>query len=152
MRKAPTPKDKRDGASTRTGGTFLRASDLQALIPRNADALIVGIDLRPTTKENASGSILGPDVGRFGVDVPVTIAGVPYIVTLPDFTDDYRNLVAKWGEDLDKWAGRGLALWTHKVSEKTPSGDTDKHYLRFRPSEEVILEPTVQKDLRIRTE
>lgn len=144
-RKAPAS---RQGGSNAPiiGGTFLRAGDIAAHL-KNSDHLFIEVEERYVTRQAQADAIAGPMEGRYGVDVPTTIGVAPYVVTLPTFTEDYTHLLGAWGDDLDGWIGKSLAIWPQPVTERGPSGDVTKTYLRFRPAEEVLTAGPAQQPL-----
>lgn len=114
---------------------------------KGQEHLIVQIEDRPVSKDAQAEGINGCREGKFGVDVPIHIGSVPYVATLPTFTEDYDHILEQWTDDMDTWTGKSLALWPQVVTERGPSGDAIKTYLRFRPAEEVIELPPTQEQL-----
>lgn len=95
-RLAPEPE-----VSAEHPGAYIRAGDLSGPV-------VTTIDRRPVSREDAG--ILGPKMGRFGLDIPVTVGFRRFIVTVPTWTGEYVALFRAFGRYLDAWVGKSIRL------------------------------------------
>lgn len=104
---APTPQAVEVGAAV--GGGFLRPSMLRSAVsPR--------VDDRPCAPNEPNGPCYD---GKFEtVNIPVSISGIPYIISVSVKSQDYRDLHARFGPEFSNWVGQGVQVYSDPVLQK----------------------------------
>lgn len=120
------PKTSQD-PSARVGGTFLTREKFPE-VAEGAPVLHLEIDNRFVSREAQEAGQSGPRPGRFGIDIPVHHKGVAYLVTVPDYTEDYGGLLNEWGNEPANWCGQSVTIWL----------DEQTGYVRFAPTRIVV--------------
>jgi hypothetical protein len=85
-------------------GDFLKATNLGPLLNKKGQATAKIVD--------------EPSGGKYGVDVPIEIGGVPFILTLSEKGRDYRAVTDALGLNGDEWEGHSLILGLREGKNK----------------------------------
>lgn len=128
MSKVPTPQVR--------GPRYLRGVTLADMLERaKAMHIDVSIDDRLA---NLKATEPGPSLGDNGFDIPVTLEGIRYSVSLPTYTPEYGRYVAELGEDGTDWIGKIIRL----SSAKQPNGKV--WVMFYLPGDNMESEPDTE--------
>lgn len=85
-------------------GDFLKADNLRPLLNKAGFAVAKVAD--------------SPRMGKYGVDVPVTIGKDSFVLTLSEKNRDYALVAKTFGLDPDEWTGRKLKVGLREYVDK----------------------------------
>lgn len=99
--------------SNRTGrGNFLKPPMVEEILKvEKSKSVVVTIDDRAPNRDAIDAKDTGPFKGKFGIDVPISRkTGQRYILTIPEWTEDFSVLLEKYSTDFNSWVGKSLRL------------------------------------------
>jgi len=59
-----------------------------------------------------------PSVGKYGIDVPLSIGSQPFVLTLNENGRDYKTVFDALGANSDDWVGASLTLGLREGTNK----------------------------------
>jgi hypothetical protein len=84
------------------GGAYLKHGTLKREV-------VVAIDDRRVREDAPEGVVVGSLPNT--VDIPVSVSGIPYVLTVSTKSGDYAALVRAFGKALDAWTGSEVRIF-----------------------------------------